>query len=184
MKVAHWSPLGQYLVSFKGKRYLNGIGSETRNSLHYIHDGQRSVMLTTCRHGKNWEKNCLGSSDRFFFIEEHPNSLFVKWCEFRLITSFIKSFPEITFLSRDKDDASCLEKCNKDNSNYDKWDYQDLLRESTFCLVPRGRRLGSFRFIETLQQACVPVVLANGWVLPFRRGIFRIEPSARKFSKP
>lgn len=124
MKVAHWSPLGQYLVSFKGKRYLNGIGSETRNSLHYIHDGQRSVMLTTCRHGKNWEKNCL-------------------------------------------DDASCLEKCNKDNSNYDKWDYQDLLRESTFCLVPRGRRLGSFRFIETLQQACVPVVLANGWVLPF-----------------
>lgn len=65
MKVAHWSPLGQYLVSFKGKRYLNGIGSETRNSLHYIHDGQRSVMLTTCRHGKSWEKNCLGSSDRF-----------------------------------------------------------------------------------------------------------------------
>ena len=75
MKVAHWSPLGQYLVSFKGKRYLNGIGSETRNSLHYIHDGQRSVMLTTWRHGKNWEKNCLGSCDSFLSWKRCVNTL-------------------------------------------------------------------------------------------------------------
>ena len=82
-------------------------------------------MLTTCRHGKDWEKLCT--------------------------------------------DEKCLQKCLKDNTEYDRWDYTQLLQNSTFCLVPRGRRLGSFRFIETLEQACVPVVLANEWVLPFRK---------------
>jgi len=46
----------KYLLSFKGKRYLYGIGSKTRNMLHLINNGKDLVFLTTCRHGNQWEK--------------------------------------------------------------------------------------------------------------------------------
>ena len=45
----------RYTLVFKGKRYLVGIGSETRNSLHHIDNGQDIILLTTCKHGKDWK---------------------------------------------------------------------------------------------------------------------------------
>uniref|UniRef100_A0AAY5EE66 Exostosin GT47 domain-containing protein n=1 Tax=Electrophorus electricus TaxID=8005 RepID=A0AAY5EE66_ELEEL len=41
-------PARRYLLVFKGKRYLTGIGSETRNALHHVHNGDDVILLTTC----------------------------------------------------------------------------------------------------------------------------------------
>jgi glucuronyl/N-acetylglucosaminyl transferase EXT1 len=107
-----------YFLTFKGKRYVIGSGSETRNSLYHLNNNRDVIMLTTCRHGKKWRET---------------NDL----------------------------------RCDEDDNNYDHYDFGELMKTSTFCLTPRGRRLGSFRFLEALNTTCIPVVLGDGWVWPF-----------------
>lgn len=46
----------KYRVAFKGKRYLFGIGSEVRDAIHLLHNDKDVIMLTSCKHGKNWQK--------------------------------------------------------------------------------------------------------------------------------
>jgi len=46
----------KYLFTFKGKRYLTGIRSDTRNNLHHLNNDRDILILTTCRHGSDWQE--------------------------------------------------------------------------------------------------------------------------------
>jgi hypothetical protein len=47
--------------------------------------------------------------------------------------------------------------------------YEDMLSKSKFALTPRGDNKFSYRFTEVLSAGAIPVVHADGLVLPFRR---------------
>ncbi|ETE66830.1 Exostosin-1, partial [Ophiophagus hannah] len=49
------------------------------------------------------------------------------------------------------------------------FDYQELLHNSTFCIIPRGRRLGSFRFLEALQIPSTVRCLNSDKILAFQQ---------------
>ncbi|XP_035170437.1 exostosin-1c-like [Oxyura jamaicensis] len=77
-------PKKKYLLAFKGKRYLTGIGSGTRNALHHIHNGHDIVSLTTCKHGKDWEKHKDTRCDKDNVDYENRGGLGGKksgWCQ-------------------------------------------------------------------------------------------------------
>ncbi|XP_030875200.1 exostosin-2 [Leptonychotes weddellii] len=47
------------------------------------------------------------------------------------------------------------------------YDYPQVLQEATFCVVLRGARLGQAVLSDVLRASCVPVVIADSYILPF-----------------
>lgn len=47
--------------------------------------------------------------------------------------------------------------------------YEGLLQNSIFAFVPRGDANFSYRLLEVMSFGCIPVILSDGWVLPFDR---------------
>ncbi|KAF8568940.1 hypothetical protein P879_02893 [Paragonimus westermani] len=166
------------LLSFKGKRYVNGIGSESRNALFHLHNGDDVIVVTTCRHGPDWMRHADKRCPVDMALYDKQVGLVFS------ISSELAVIGILTHLSLD---------CNIHNWVHLElnqtlvlftsarlsamlvmrtpvlrlYDYSELMHNSTFCLVPRGRRLGSYRFLEALQASCIPVMLSNDWELPF-----------------
>jgi hypothetical protein len=49
--------------------------------------------------------------------------------------------------------------------------YYSWIMNSTFCPTPRGDNLYSVRFSEVISAGCIPIVYADGWVLPYNSEI-------------
>ncbi|XP_052010268.1 exostosin-2 [Xyrauchen texanus] len=59
--------------------------------------------------------------------------------------------------------ASVRKRCYKGQV----FDYPQILQESSFCVVLRGARLGQATLSDVLQAGCVPVIMADSYILPF-----------------
>jgi len=49
--------------------------------------------------------------------------------------------------------------------------YAKLMSQATFAFVPRGDCLFSYRLLESMSYGAIPVILSDGWVLPFDRTV-------------
>lgn len=49
----------------------------------------------------------------------------------------------------------------------EKYPYPEILSHGTFCFIARSVRLGQPDFLEALSHNCIPVVMANNYILPF-----------------
>uniref|UniRef100_A0A7M4EY33 Exostosin glycosyltransferase 2 n=1 Tax=Crocodylus porosus TaxID=8502 RepID=A0A7M4EY33_CROPO len=58
---------------------------------------------------------------------------------------------------------SVRKRCNRNQV----FDYPQVLQEATFCVVLRGARLGQAVLSDVLQAGCVPVIIADSYILPF-----------------
>jgi Exostosin family len=70
----------------------------------------------------------------------------------------------INFVARD----SYVGKVDAVNAETDPG-FGRLLANSNFAFVPRGDALFSYRLAEVMSFGCIPIILSDGWVLPFDR---------------
>lgn len=77
-------------------------------------------------------------------------------------------------LSDEHPEFLVLEKCSHLAQNLsfrchgdEVYDYPQILQDAAFCLVVRGARLGQTAFYDALKCGCIPVVIADSYILPF-----------------
>ena len=74
-----------------------------------------------------------------------------------------------------------------DNKEASDITYKNLFQNSNFAFIPRGDALFSYRLLEAMSFGCIPIILSDGWVLPFSKSInwskFALLPSHDNISK-
>ncbi|PVD29021.1 hypothetical protein C0Q70_11618 [Pomacea canaliculata] len=48
-----------------------------------------------------------------------------------------------------------------------EYQYPEVLQDATFCLIIRGARLGSPVLGDALMAGCIPIIVADGYIMPF-----------------
>ncbi|XP_014661845.1 PREDICTED: exostosin-2-like [Priapulus caudatus] len=83
---------------------------------------------------------------------------------------------ELSTLAEEYPDMLVLDRCSSTSGsfNYSQrcqgdhvFDYPQILQESTFCVVLRGARLGQAALVDAMKSGCIPVIVADTYVLPF-----------------
>lgn len=61
--------------------------------------------------------------------------------------------------------------------------YPQLLKQSTFCLIFHGQRMGQFLLLEAMAANCIPVIVMDGYVMPFHDviGMYVISVNEKDF---
>lgn len=101
-----------------------------------------------------------------FHSDYAPNQTRFPQSQRTILLSFKgKSYDDVqhhrTFFRHLHNNHDIIIKYTDNTTNPDQTEYIQLLLQSDFCLVPTGRRLSSYRFLETLQYACIPVITSN-----------------------
>ncbi|KAJ8928310.1 hypothetical protein NQ314_019136, partial [Rhamnusium bicolor] len=52
-----------------------------------------------------------------------------------------------------------------------KYAYPEILQETIFCIIFRGERMSQFVLLEAMAANCIPVVVIDGHVMPFKNVI-------------
>ncbi|CAF1623944.1 unnamed protein product [Rotaria magnacalcarata] len=134
----------------------------------------RHILALTSLTTANY--NCLSHVTFPLFHSDYPSNLTNKFSSTRtILLSFKgKSYEDVqhhrTFFRHLNNNHDIIIKYTDNTSSYDQHEYTELLRQSYFCLVPSGRRLYSYRFLEVLQYGCIPVITTNDnefVILPF-----------------
>ncbi|CAF1071230.1 unnamed protein product [Rotaria sordida] len=158
--------------------YLLGTWPSYRRTLDFILPSQYILASTSFTYNNY---NCLSDITFPLFHIDYPSNLTNKFFSSRkILLSFKgKSYEDVqhhrTFFRHLNNNHDIIIKYtdnnnNNNNNSYDQNEYIELLRQSYFCLVPSGRRLYSYRFLESLQYGCIPVITTNDnelIILPF-----------------
>ncbi|MFK7867255.1 MAG: exostosin family protein [Alphaproteobacteria bacterium] len=51
------------------------------------------------------------------------------------------------------------------------YEYRSLMENSDFAFVPRGDALYSYRLLEAMSFNTIPIIISDGWLLPFHRTV-------------